>query len=313
MFCQYPRLLCGRSVLRAVAVTGQLLPAVLSLLLLSPTTGGEQIVRWRPVLDKLTGAIVLMPGYNLTLEFALLAACFAVPFIAWVRGTAVLRLDFVVAIAAFLFLYLVMPDQLFSGYAADRRIALPCAMLALLSFDWRLATRTARLRQWTLAATVLGTQLLHLTSEWHSYNQTYAEVLRLTRLVEPGASIAQTTANATAQYLTFPPLHEVVCLFVIERSALVPSLFAFPSNATSSPLTYRPPHTSVLPQSRIINLADQREAQARFDAGERELETAGIQYLLLVDDAKFRLEVPSSYRLVGEASDARLRLFRIWK
>jgi hypothetical protein len=313
VFRQYPRLICGPAMLRAVAVTGHLMPAVLSLLLLSPTAEGDQAVRWRPVLDKLTGAIVLTPGYNLTLEFALLAVCFAVPFIAWKRGTAVLRPDFMVAIAAFLFLYLSMPDQLFSGYGADRRIVLPGAMLTLLSFDWRFATPAARLRQWALTAVVLGTQLLHLANEWHAYNRTYADVLHLTRLIEPGASIAQTTANATPEYLTFPPLHEVVCLFVIERSALVPSLFAFPANATSSPLTYRPPYTAVLPASRIINLADPRAAQARFDAGEQELEKAGIQYLLLVDDAKFRLEVPPSYRLVGEVSDTRVRLFRIGK
>ena len=66
-------------------------------------------------------------------------------------------------------------------------------------------------------------------------------------MVYPGAHVFGVTVNAGSQYLAHPPLEHVVSLAVIERTAFVPSLFVYPTNAASSPLILIPRHTRRLP------------------------------------------------------------------
>ncbi len=297
----------------AAAVLAQLLPAGAILVLFSPTTQTRDLPQWQGIWGKLVGPVVLFPGYDLRLETALFALCLLFPAVAWWRGTGRFRLDFSVAIAGFAVLYAAMPDRLFSGYGADRRLLVPLAMLVMISFDWASVTAQARAAQWLLVAATSVIWIANLSAHWHSYDRIYADLKRLTSMVERGALVSGVMVNASNQYLAYPPLQEVVSLAVIERSAFVPSLFVYPANAASSPLMYTAAYAPIAHRANIIHASNRNAAQAAFDAARTTMEDDGIGYLLLIDARRFALDVPSTYRLMATTSDGRGRLFRIRK
>jgi hypothetical protein len=299
-----------RALVRSAAVLTQLLPAGLLLVFFSPTTQTHQAPQWQDIWAKVLGPVVLLPGYDLLLEAALLAACVACPLIAWFIGAGRIRWDFSFAILAFAVLYAVLPHQMFSGYDADRRLLVPLAMLIMISFDWTAVTIRARAAQWALVGLTSFIQFGNIAVHWRSYERDYAELLRLTSMVEPGGRVFGIMVNATNQYLTYPPLQEVVSLAAIERSALVSGLFVYPISA-SSPLKYQPPYEALAPRSNIIYATRKGAAQSEFDATRSRMESVGIDYLLLIDSRRFALDVPDTYQLVGATHDARGRLFHI--
>ncbi len=81
-----PRPALRQVLTRGAAVLGQLLPAGVLLVFVSPTVQTHEVPQWLGFWDKLAGPVVLFPGYDLWLEAALLAACLAFPLIAWLRG-----------------------------------------------------------------------------------------------------------------------------------------------------------------------------------------------------------------------------------
>jgi hypothetical protein len=298
---------------RGAAVLGQLVPAALLLLFLSPTAQTHDVPQWQGLMGKLAGPVVLFPGYDLGLEAALAAACLIIPLIAWLRGTGRVRFDLAIAIGVLAALYLVLPDRLFSGYGADRRLLVPLAMLVVISFDWTTSTVVARLGQWLLVAVTSVIAIVNVGVHWYSYDRTYADLLRLTNMVERGGSVAGVMVNTTSQYLTYPPLQEVLSLAVIQRSAFVPSLFAYPTNAASSPLVYTQDYAPKAKRTNILFASTRKAAQTEFDATGTLMQNNGIGYLLLIDSPRFSLEVPSSYQLLATTSDGTGRLFRIGK
>jgi hypothetical protein len=290
------------------------LPSIFLFLFVSPTVGSYHMTEWRPLADKLAGIVVLFPGYDLWLEVPLLAAACLVLLVAWFRGAAILRRDFLVAIAIFVVLYLAMPDILFTSYGADRRILVPIALLALLSFDWKAQSMKVRALQAALPIGILAAQLVHVGIEWRSSQPLYQEIFRLTEKVEMGAHIAGATVIRTEQYLNFPPLHEVVSLFVIERSAFVPNLYAYPQES-ATPLRYTPDYAARAFRPPVIYAPDHggggNDAQSKLDRYLQIAEANAIDYLLLIDEPPSALRLPANYQLIGQTTGGKARLFRI--
>jgi hypothetical protein len=186
-------------------------------------------------------------------------------------------------------------------------------MLAMISFDWTRWSSSARIRQWQLVTTISLIAIVDVGHYWHSYQRSYNDLQRLISMVERGALICGVMVNTTSQYLTYPPLQEVVSLAVIERSAFVPSLFVYPTNAASSPLVYTPAYARIAERLNIVYASARQAAQNEFDAIEAVMENNGIGYLLLVESPRLSLAVPAYYQLLGPTSDGKGRLFRIRK
>jgi hypothetical protein len=308
-----PQFAARQRAIHLAAAVGQLVPACLMLLFLSPTAQSPEPPQWQGLMGKLVGPVVLFPGYNLMLEAALFAVCLGVPLIACFRGAARFRFDFSIAIIAFALLYVVLPDKLFSGFGADRRLLVPLAMLVLVSFDWTAVSLPARTAQWALAAIISIVTLVNVGVHWLSYERSYADLQRLTAMVDRGGRIYGVMVNASGQYLPYPPLQEVVSLAVIDRSAFVPSLFVYPTNAASSPLVYTERYAPIAKRLNILYASNLKSAQSEFDGTRTLMEKDGLDYLLLIDSPKFSLQVPSDYQLLGTTSDGTGRLFRIRK
>jgi hypothetical protein len=308
-----PRPAARRRLTHVAAAVAQLVPAGLLLLFLSPTAQAPEVPQWQGLVGKLVGPVVLFPGYDLMLEAALFAVCLGLPLIAWLRGAGRFRFDFSIAIIAFALLYVVLPDKLFSGFGADRRLLVPLAMLVMVSFDWTAISLRARTAQWLLVAITSIVALVNVGIHWQSYERSYADLQRLTSMVEPGGRVYGVMVNASGQYLPYPPLQEMVSLAVIDRSAFVPSLFVYPTNAASSPLVYTARYAPIARRLNILYASNLKSAQFEFDTTRTLMEKDGLEYLLLIDSRKFSLQVPSDYQLLGTTSDGTGRLFRIRK
>ncbi len=186
-------------------------------------------------------------------------------------------------------------------------------MLSMISFDWTGGSAAARAAQWLLVAVASVVGIANVAVHWRSYDRSYVELLRLISMVERGALVSGVMVNATGQYPPYPPLEEVLALAVIERSAFVPGLFVYPTNAASSPLMYTASYAPMASQGAFIFASSRTAAQAKFDAARRAMEDSGIGYLLLIDLPKFALDVPPTYQLMGTTSDGTRRLFRVRK
>lgn len=288
-------------------------PAAFLFFLVSPTIVAINSVEWRPLKDKIAGPIVVFPGYDPLIEAAIVGVCFAVPLIAWRRGYLTLRKDFLAALVLFAILYLVMPDILLTSYGADRRLIIPMVFLAVLSVDWSAQTAGMRRLQWGLLAAAMFAQFVHLNAEWQSSEPMFADLVGLTKKVERGAKVAGATVIRTQQYMTFPPFHEVVGLFVMERSAFVPNLYVYPTDA-ASPIRYTPPYASRAFRSPVVYAPETNgmsDAQERLNDYLTRVERSGEDYLLLIDDERASLRLPANYLLIGETRNHRGRLFKI--
>ncbi|MFO1056671.1 MAG: hypothetical protein U1E53_06845 [Dongiaceae bacterium] len=300
-----------RIVSRAAVALLHLIPAALIFFLLSPTLEASNPPEWRPLWDKLAGLVVLFPGYDLWLEAGLLGLVLLALGLAWALGWALLRRDFLIAEILLGLLYLAMPNILMSSYGADRRVIVPMAILAIVSFEWRAGSARLQALLWGLFAAVMAAQLAHVTVQWRSSQAMILDLLRLSHLVEPGSRVAGTTIIRTEAYLSLPPLHEIVSLFVPERSALVPNLYRYPGDA-AAPIRYRHVEESFRPPGIYAPPGTPpAELQAKFDRFLANATRHGYQYLLLVDEPDSDLRLPPSLQPVGATANGRGRLFRI--
>jgi hypothetical protein len=295
---------------RAALTCVPFLPAVLCFALLSPSAAAYQATRWPPLTDKLQGIVALLPGYDLSTEAVLTAACFAVAGIGWLLDLAKPRRHFLAPIGLLAMLYLVMPSELLGGYGADRRLLVPLAMLVLISFDWVVETPRARFIQLALALALAAASSANVSHAWLSSTATYKEIDRLTSAVERGARLAGFTVVRTRQYLAFPALSEVAAYAVVESSAFVPSLYSYPEDASTA-LRYSAACADRAFRSNIIYAPGRNTPQSLFEKRQSQVERAGIEYLLVIDSGKQPLRVPESYRLVLQTSDDVGRLFSL--
>jgi hypothetical protein len=287
----------------------QLLPPLLLLAVLQPPLAGDGLFPARLPGEEPAG-FVLIPGYQVELESALLAAAALGLGIAWALGWAVLRLDLVIAgvLLAALYLASALLPGTWGGWPL-----IPTAVIALVSLDWPSATSRAQAMQWAAFAILTALQLAHVTVQWQSSDPVMADLVRLASLVERGAKIAGATVVDGTPDGSFPPLREAVALFTVEASALVPSLDAYPLNPMST-IGYRPAHADQAfppPDLRAAPGMPARELQSRFERYLDEVRNHGYRYLLLIDQAGSSLRLPASLRLIEATRDGRGRLLAI--
>jgi hypothetical protein len=286
-----------------------LLPPVLVALLARPPVLGPQGTPWT-MLGEAPPGQPLIAGYDPLLEYAMLAAALLGIAGAWTAGRARLRVDLGLAVAALVAVGVALPLAVAGTHRAERCLMLPVALLLLLSVDWRAPTSRGHALQWALVGGLIAAQLAHVSAQWRSAAPLAGELVRLTSLVEKGATVASLTI--AGESAPFPPLRNAVALFVVETAALVPSLEAYPADA-AAPLRYRPDHADQAFAARLVRVLP-GTAGALPGAIDRELGFVarhGYRYLLLIDEVGAAPALPARLRPIGATSDGRARLFEI--
>jgi hypothetical protein len=202
--------------------------------------GGGEVgsVLWSSPLLKLVGLSALTTAYDDRLR---LAASLATPAVLAVAVVLARRVELVrpalLAGGALGLLYLALPYGLVTSLAADLRLALPAALLLVLSLRLTLPPRTARAL--LVAAVALGS--LRLFDAWRHWRRddarTAALVARLQALPERARVYSVfLPSKQRATEKSDRALQHVIEYATITRRVLTPTLFAFPSQ---QPIRFR--------------------------------------------------------------------------
>lgn len=314
LYDRWPR---RRDLLReliALCVSGlQFVPAAALFLFVSPAADAGGIIHWN-FFDKLRAPVVLLPGYNLALELALLGGIGAIIAFGLATRRIRLRPELALSFAGLVVLFLLMPSTLLTGYGVDRRIVVPIAFLAVASLDWGQARQAWKVGAVAAAGVVTALFLAHLALTWREAGEAYDEVIRLAGNVERGASVDSIVVVRGGQYLSSTPLHEAAALFVVERSAFVPSLFAHPAESSQA-LKYAAGEVARVGRRQIqqhssLDPAERAALVERLAAG---MVRRRFDYLLLVDFVAPPSGMPDWLDLVARSRSGAVSLWRLPK
>lgn len=197
------------------------------LMLASPTLGLSKEVLWLPQ-GKMDGimSIVQLYGDITDMVFAAVVVTGAM----WLSRRRLLALHAAgwVLFAFSAAIFLAMPRVLFGSWLADQRMPIAIVFL-LIGF---LKPVGGRALGPTFYALLIGAALFRVVdvqTHWLQLGGRYDEMRAATQLIAPGASVLVATADQPAGTdTTNQALSHSACLAVIERDALVSTLFSVP-------------------------------------------------------------------------------------
>ena len=217
----------------AATVAQFLLPACF-FFFFSGTPASATETKWGSIWRKFEAPFDVIYQYHLAFDVACLLALAALVAWGFWRKRIVIAPQLVPAVALVFLAFLAMPDELFSGYGADRRMPIAVLWLTIAALDWH--PRRAWWRE-PVALAVIAVTILRLgllAQVWLEsdkvYRQYYAEIERL----PSGARIMPLTFHPYEQSLIPIPLLHGACLAIVLRDALVPNLFTTPPFSSES-------------------------------------------------------------------------------
>ncbi len=237
-------------VIRHAATALQFLPALLVLVLFSPTSRNIGFGHIQPAMawDKLMG---LYSVFDIGVRSVTLAT-FLIFGAAVLAGLTSRRLVFspvgAVVVSALTAVFLVMPFGLLGAAFADYRLPVAIVAVAIAATRWRGLPGRAAFVLSAATITLVVVRTAVMTSEWAQSNRRYAEIMQLMSAMEPGRKLLTiiATEDIGAIFLRRPPIDHASALAVIARQSFVPTLFAEPEK---QPISFTP---AVAPLAQIL-------------------------------------------------------------
>jgi hypothetical protein len=199
---------------------------LLPLLVMSPTWGLSGENQWDAA-GKLDGLYTVIGAYSETLDFALLAiVAAAVAWALWQRALSLHPVGWIVfGLGAVV--YLALPGFMFSTYLADQRMPIALVFLMIGCADLELRRRAERVAALALFAGLLLARIVEVEANWRDLSrETLALRDSIAHIDQRGSRILVAQANEThSDEAQDYGLAHAACLAVIERSALVSTLF----------------------------------------------------------------------------------------
>jgi len=203
---------------------------VLPLLMMSPTWGLRSEIGWE-LAGKIDGLLYVINVYSSTVG-SLLAAVVAVGvgFMLYHRALRFHASGFVL-LAVGAIVYMAMPRVIFDTYMADQRLPIPLAfmVIACAQVDFRrLGLRHAFVRQGAVAVlfVLLAVRVLEVQTVWAALSPGAASFRESVELIDRGAKVVVAYADPDGgDNVRNLGLVHAACLAVIERSALVTTVF----------------------------------------------------------------------------------------
>lgn len=284
----------------ATALAPFVLPAIL-FLFVSPTGGEEAVtqLRFGGLTRKLTAIFQPVNNYNRVLDAgtALLLAASLLAGLATRKLQIAPPLRYPIIILSFFFL--LMPEVLLGVHSVDNR--LPNALAFLLAAGTRF--RGNRRNETRILAILLVLGLFRLGFvgwHWRTADQIYHRHHSFLGKMEPGARLFSAIFLG-GDWQPFPvPVSHFPCQMIADRSAFVPSLFAYPSQQPVQIATEYQEIGKKFPETRFNHKwnPDWDFIRKHFD------------YVWIVNkDAPALPEVPKNFIPINSGSD--FRLFRV--
>ncbi|MBN9534912.1 MAG: hypothetical protein J0H79_12205 [Alphaproteobacteria bacterium] len=214
----------------------------------APAVASE--TRWGTIWRKLEAPFDVIYQYHLVFDVGCLLVIAAL--IGWglFRKHVQISRRMVPALIVLLVVYLAMPDQLFSGYGADRRLPIMILLLGIASADWQHARVWWREPLVVAFLALFAVRSVLIAQMWHRSDAVYAEYLQAIDMLPKGTKLLFYTLHAGTQSLSSIPELEIGDMAVVRRDAFVPALFTTPPLAAESisfspeaqPIAFSTPH-----------------------------------------------------------------------
>ncbi len=218
-----------------IAAAGvQFLLPVYFFLYLGGTAATVSETRWGTVWRKFEAPFDVIYQYHLTFDIAcLLLLCALFGWGLWKRRISVdSRLLATLGLLAVTFL--AMPDELFTGYGADRRLPIAIVLILVAASDWQPKRIPWKEPAVLLVAALFIVRTAILADVWNRSNAVYSQYFAAFNEVPRGAKILPYTLQPETRSLQAIPLLEGACLGIVLRDAFVPSLFTSPPLSAES-------------------------------------------------------------------------------
>jgi hypothetical protein len=206
----------------------QFLPACYLFWVVSPTSGAAPETQWGSAWRKLSAPANLMFTYHVWLDLLCVGIVVAVVLWGVLRKRVTFHGPMVGPLVLLVIAYVLMPDQLFSSYGADRRLTIPILLLAIAASDWQYSSD--RLPALLISASFMM-RLAVIAPVWIHANTVYSEYLDAIHRIPPASKVMVVVAHASDITLPAIPTFEIVDLAAVYRHAFVPSLFRYPKEA----------------------------------------------------------------------------------
>ena len=211
------------------ALAGVPFVPVLPLLVMSPTWGLSGENSW-DMAGKLDGLYAVIGAYSNAVDFTLLAIIAAA--VAWALWRRALRLHPVgwIVLGLGAVVYLALPGFMLSTYMADQRLPIALVFLIIGCANLELHGSTERMVALALLACLLVARVVEVEANWRGLSREALALRDSIRHVEqrgPRILVAQANETSSDEVQDYGLAH-AACLAVIERSALVSTLFTIP-------------------------------------------------------------------------------------
>lgn len=233
------------------------------LYLSSPTSGGESVEYLTPIWTKLKYVKMRMTdNYSPFLDLITMVLILFVP----IAGLLFKKLRFnpymMLPLAAVTLAYLLIPAKAVTSSHADWRILVPWFLIFLLSIEFR-SDRLFRTIILTSLIAVFACRIYLINTEWRAVQGETREILTAISHIEKGSRLF--SARGFVNYYQTIPFIHASTYAVIEKSAFVPSFFAF---ATQQPVEFKP---------EFLDLAEKTMATG-YEQGE------GVKWNMVLDN-----------------------------
>jgi hypothetical protein len=203
---------------------------VLPLLMMSPTWGLRSDMNWE-LSGKVDGLVYVINVYSSAVAVLIAAVAALAAGYALYRRALRFHVFGVVLLAAGAVVYLAMPRIIFDTYMADQRLPISMAFMVIacmqLDFD-RLGLPTASARWGAVAVLflLLAVRILEVQTAWAALTPGIVSFRESVELIDRGAKVmvAYADPNGGDDVRDLGLVH-AACLAVIERSALVTTVF----------------------------------------------------------------------------------------
>lgn len=221
--------------LKDVVVAGiQFVLPLYFFLFLSGTPASVSETRWGTIWRKFEAPFDVIYQYHLVFDVGFLL--FLAALVLW--GLWIRRISFAMRMLPTLVLltivYLAMPDELFTGYGADRRLPIAILLIFIAACDWRPARALWREPVVLLLTGLFVLRMALLMIVWHRSDAIYSQYFQAFDKLPRGAKVLPYTIQTSTQSLEPIPTLEIAPLAIVRRDAFVPSLFTSPPLSAES-------------------------------------------------------------------------------
>jgi hypothetical protein len=266
-------------------------------------------------LRKISSLIHPLLNYNIILD--MVTSCILIILLLWGKFTKTIHFSKQIrySLALLCAVFLLMPNFIFGSYKTDVRIPIAASFFVVSAIDISIRDRKVKLLLTGILLIIFSVRMGVIIYHWQKADKQYAQYIEAFHKMEEGRCLFAAIGYPDSSWKPFPvPTTHFPCIAVIEKSAFVPSLFAYPNQ---QPLVLKPRYDELAkktPGARLLlkSRYGKKMPETNFEFGDtinwKEI-TDHYDYALISNEQYRIQKVPSSFTEVYKGE--RFRMFRI--